>query len=215
MESSIPILFGVLVILLIIGGHLVSQKSIRIYKTQKPYKPYNPREHFKNKEPRSPDNPFKFPLGMTRYRSVADGECCDVWPTGPIVLATCNRVPVFPIGMTPFRDVPDEAKITEYPFDDLAPKDGKFTFVIPELKYDGIWSRRDDPDNGSRCCWSLEKSGNLKTYGNNKLSPIPKLSMFGKTIVQPPECAGLWPKSDPPITLVYDCKQNIPCSVSR
>ena len=181
-----------------------------------PMLPLRHAERFKNKEPsKAQGNPFGCPLGMTRYRNVADGECCDVWPAGPIVPATCNRIPEFPEGMTPNRDIPDEAKIPEAPFERLAPKDGKFTFVIPELKYDGIWSRRTNPGDRAQCCWTLCDPGVLKTYGNNKLTPLPECSMFGKTIVKPPDCAGLWPNSPPPITLVYDCSENVPCSVSR
>lgn len=169
-------------------------------------------EGFVNEEP-TEGNPFGCTLGMNRYKYVKDGECCDVWPVGDIVPASCNRVPLFPEGMEPIRDIPDSVKIPEAPFEQLVPKTGKFTFVIPELRYDGIWTQRGDPSDPSKCCWTLNPKSELKTYGGDHLSPTPEKSLYGKTVIEPPECAGLWPVSNPPVTLVYDCHEDVPCSV--
>lgn len=167
-------------------------------------------ERFENQEP-TEGNPFGCTLGMNRYKTVADGECCDVQPVGRIIPATCNRIPNFPLGLTPTSDIPDDAKMPEAPFDQLTTREGKYTFVIPELKYDGIWSQKVD---GNKCCWTMENTEKIKTYGANKLSPNPP-TLFGKTIIEPPECAGLWPPYKPPITYIYNCHEDIPCSRKR
>jgi hypothetical protein len=205
MDLTTCSLLLVLFLLLLWGGKLSQDKLT-----------YQSLEKFRNQEP-TKGNPFAHLLGMNRYREVKDGECCDVWPAGPIVPATCNRVPLYPDGLEPTRDIPDEVAIPEAPFDNLAPKDGKFTFGIPELRYDGIWTKKANPGDPAQCCWTLAppKNCELKTYGASHLSRIPKCSMFGKTIVEPPECAGLWPGGPPPITLIYDCHENVPCSVRR
>lgn len=171
-------------------------------------------ESFENQEP-TEGNPFGCTLGMNRYKNVKDSECCDVWPAGEIIPTTCNRTPLSPVGLEPLRTLPDETVAPEKPFERLAPKEGKFTFLIPELRYDGIWTKRADPSDPTQCCWTLAPTNELKTYGASHLSRIPKCSMFGKTIISPPECAGLWPHSNPPETLIYDCHENVPCSMRR
>lgn len=63
----------------------------------------------------------------------------------------------------------------------------KFNFKIPDLKFDGIYSRIKE--NG-KCKWSLCDENIPDFFGTNKLSPIPEKSLFGKIIIEPPECAG-------------------------
>jgi hypothetical protein len=194
MDKITIILISIIVLLLL--GSLITQSK---------------KEKFTNEEPKK-NNPFPIPLGMNRYKSVKDGECCDVWPVGDIISATCNRLPVFPRGLTPNKVIPDKIPENKSEIvDDIVDREGTYTFKIPELKYDGIWSQKDGK-NG-KCCWSLKSNKLFGTYGGDKLSPVPECSLFGKTIISPPECAGLSKTYEPPITFVYDCHENIPCEV--
>lgn len=59
----------------------------------------------------------------------------------------------------------------------LTPARSKYTFRIPQLKYDGIF------ENDKTSCGS-----GLKTYSGDTFFHIPKKSLFGKVIVEPPEC---------------------------
>ena len=94
-----------------------------------------------------------------------------------LVPLQCNRVP----NTNPYVE-PELKYSDENPnFYQLTPKEGRFTFVIPELKYDGIFSKKN-------CCWDLQ--GNVpKTYGVDKMLHSRK-NLFGKTIIQSPECLG-------------------------
>jgi hypothetical protein len=143
---------------------------------------------------------------QSRYKYMPDGECCDVWPVNGhgLYSLNCNRVPGFPLGLEPIKTLySSESEIPPVPFEKLAPKDGKFTFVIPELKYDGIWSKKNNPEG---CCWTMAGKNSIAgTYGGRHLSRIPKHSMFEKTIISPPECLGLWPATPPPQIFAYDC----------
>jgi hypothetical protein len=194
MKYLTPLLAIALLVFLLFGGFMVKNKSIFSGLNQ---------ESFENDE-----NPFKIPLGMSRYKNYEDGEFCDVKQCGPIISATCNRVPIFPKGLRPLKNIMEYSEDLNNS-ERLAPKEGQFTFIIPEFKYDGIWSQTD------KCCWSLNNNNKISTYGNNKLSPIPEESMFGRTIIEPPECEGLWPSSKQPITFIYDCHKDVPCSTSK
>jgi hypothetical protein len=130
----------------------------------------------------------------------------------PLITEGCNNVPNYPRGLEPKANTVDDVRYPEVPFHRLAPKSGKYTFVIPELKYDGIYSRK--LDNSNRCCWS-NKPNKPETYGANNLLHVPDKSFNGKTIVEPPECEG-YPTGYPPHYYIYDCKENnIPCTISR
>jgi len=156
------------------------------------------------------DNPFCCPLGMSRDRQIPDGVACGVGPAGPIVPIACDKVPGWQPGMYPktYNVSGPEAP----PFEPLVPKKGRFTFIKPELRYDGIWSMKTDPNCKTKCCWSLDdRTCGVSTYGGDHLSPAPECSMFGKTIVEPAECAGLWPITPAPITYIYDCHERVPC----
>jgi hypothetical protein len=195
------------------------------------------RENFEMCEP-SAGNPFCLPLGMPRDRYLPDGQGCaslaealegsgsnplcsgkDVPPAGPIVSATCNRIPLEKVGMTPVSCQGPDYDIKEPPFPAPTKDKGQYTFCIPQWKYDGVWSREMDPTNPSQCCWTLQdqpkECGPYKTYGGEHLSRTPQCSMYGKTIISPPECAGLWPDYKPPITYIYDCAQDLPCDARR
>jgi hypothetical protein len=145
-----------------------------------------------------------YPLEMNKNKEISDGNVLPNTSLHAIIPETCNRIPLLSKGLSPLSLVKEQ----KYPFEQLANKSGIFTFMIPEFKYDGIWSRKTND-----CCWTLSSPyssnlyfpENIKTYGSNQLSPIPEKSMFGKTIIQPPECAGLWPIYTPPIIINNDC----------
>lgn len=88
----------------------------------------------------------------------------------PLMKLECNNVPNFPTNLEPNRKNNNDTLI-EPPFNRLAPKDGKYTFMIPELKYDGIYSKKNI--GGNKCCWSLQPN-HLETYGTNNLLHIPE-----------------------------------------
>lgn len=107
----------------------------------------------------------------------------------PVIGSSCNKIPVFPKGLEPNETI-DQVERKKI-FNKLVPKNGKYTFMIPELKYDGIFSRNLDGNN--KCCWSLKptKPTEQKTYGVNNYFHIPKEELIGKTIIEEPECAGM------------------------
>ena len=77
----------------------------------------------------------------------------------PIIPSSCNRVPNF------LRDIEPRINMTGYieePFERLTPKEGKYTFYIPELKYDGIYSK-----NNENCSWDLYSSNKEDTYSSD------------------------------------------------
>ena len=129
----------------------------------------------------------------------------------PLNSIVCNNVPNFPKGIEPKANTIIDPGYPEVPFNRLAPKFGNYTFVIPELKYDGIYSRKLDMNN--KCCWTT-KPNKLETYGANVLFHVPKESLCGRTICEPPECDG-YPTGDSPHLYLNDCKENVPCSISR
>jgi hypothetical protein len=210
-DGSGTIVCIVLIVLFLMVGNLLYKKA----EEQEYDKKVKNVENFIMEEPTKKEgNPFCIPLGMCRYKNITDGDCCDVTPAGPIIPATCNRIPDEPQGLSPCRNISDDATSPEAPFDNLTCPEGKYTFLIPELRYDGIWTKRENDLDPTKCCWTLYPpyGDEMKTYGANKLSPAPDCSLFGKTIVEPPECDGLWPPPTHPITFVYDCHENIPCS---
>lgn len=187
-------------------------------------------EGFKNPDV-APGNPFP-PLGMNVCRDLPDGSACmdvntalqtegsrplftgvDVPPAGPIVSLNSNDVPLSFINpQRTFEEEPYKVEDgqTIYPpwgnkdpgsFEQLTEKTGKYRFKIPELLYDGIWKK----DNKE---WVLPIPTDCQvkgTYGADKLSPIAERCLFGQTIVDPAECAGLVYPSPPPLTYVYNC----------
>lgn len=195
-------------------------------------------ENFEMSEPKD-GNPFCRPLGEVRYKNLPDGLACstipealeaegsrplcigkDPPPAGPIVPVSCNRIPLWKPGVEPkpCHD-PIEQDIAEAPFPALTPSTGQFAFCIPQWKFDGIWTKNTNPENPTRCCWSLESKptecGPYHSYAGEHLSRVPECSLYGKTVISPPECAGLWPSSKPPITYVYDCAQDLPCDARQ
>lgn len=165
---------------------------------------------FANFEPSCREgNPFPIPLGMTRYKQVANGECCDVWPVGPIIPLTCNRLPLFPTGLEPQIAGPSTQRGDYHHGRPLAAASGRYTFEIPELKFDGVWVRRNNP-TAERCDWTFQTRNcrQLRSYGANVLSPAPERCMFGQTIISPPECAPYYNRQTAgpaPIYFNYDC----------
>ena len=129
----------------------------------------------------------------------------------PLVTSSCNNVPNFPRGLEPKPNIINNVDYQEVPFNRLAPKFGNYTFIIPELKYDGIYSRKLDRNN--KCCWTI-KPNKPETYGTNVFFHVPKESLYDRTIFSPPECAG-YPTGYPPIAYLNDCRENTSCSISR
>jgi|SaaInlStandDraft_1057018.scaffolds.fasta_scaffold11769_2 hypothetical protein len=103
----------------------------------------------------------------------------------PLVELTCNRVPNFPKGLEPETNI--RTLEIEAPFHRLAPKNGKYTFKIPELKYDGIYSRNLNKNN--KCCWGFNSNRKNETYGCDKLFHTPEKQLCGRTICSKPLCA--------------------------
>lgn len=125
----------------------------------------------------------------------------------PLITASCNNVPGFPRGLEPTPTMINQTEYPEVPFNRLASKSGKYTFSIPELKYDGIYSRKINSNN--ECCWTTS-SNNKETYGTDKYFNIPDKNLYGITVFSPPECAG-YSTGYPPDIYLNDCKQNTPC----
>jgi hypothetical protein len=85
-------------------------------------------------------------------------------------------IPNEPKGLIPATNYHEASTL---PFKSLASQRGVYNFYIPELKYDGIYSRK----NGS---WSLCEN-KKKTYASDNYFHVPKC--LEKTIVDPPECS--------------------------
>jgi hypothetical protein len=150
------------------------------------------------------------PLNIQNECAWKDTDNCDGdIPLNPV---GCNNVPGFPKGLEPKANTVNNVEYPEVPFNRLAPKSGNYTFIIPELKYDGIYSRRLDRNN--KCCWTTEPN-KPETYGANVLFHVPKKSFLGRTLYSFPECEG-YPTGYPPRILIEDCKERtVPCSISR
>lgn len=130
----------------------------------------------------------------------------------PLVTLGCNNVPNFPDGIEPKKNIVTVENFPVDPSERLADEKGKYTFRIPELKYDGIYSRKLDKNN--KCCWSLNKSNEPLTYGTNSFFHVPEKSMFGKTVIEPPECQGYSSSGYSPEYYIAKCEENnVPCSV--
>ena len=163
--DKLNVLLAVAVIaLLFLSYHIPKNNSNLISQNNEP---------FVNEEP-CKGNPFQNLLGMTRYKYVKDGECCDVWPVGKINTITCEKPPLFPEALDPKEN---KVQPEDDPFHALAPKSGYFTFAIPELKFDGIWSRKENS-----CNWSTCNPEKMDTYGADNLSRTPMKSLYGKVI---------------------------------
>lgn len=124
----------------------------------------------------------------------------------PLINSSCNKVPNFPGGLEPKPTELNQDESFNQPFHRLADKEGRFTFKIPELKYDGIYSKSV---RNNECCWSLKSKNIPNTYGADNFLHVP-LNLHGRTIIEPPECQGLAPGFAP---CVYrnDCQENKPC----
>ena len=157
-------------------------------------------------------NELEKPLNIKNECSWKEGYGVDDCKVDiPLVSIGCNNVPNYPKGLEPKKNIFNSNNL-EVPFHRLAPKYGKYTFIIPELKYDGIYSRKLDKEK--KCCWS-NTPNKSETYGADNLFHIPDKSFNGKTIVEPPECEG-YPTGYPPHYYIDDCKENnIPCTISR
>ena len=153
-------------------------------------------------------NELEKPLKIQNECDWKQTDDCDI--DIPLLSSSCNKVPNYPSGLEPEPSSLNNIEYPEVPFNRLAPKDGKYTFVIPELKYDGIYSIR--LDNNNNCFWSM-KPNKPETYGTDKYFHIPDESLYGKTIVSPPECSG-YPTGFSPIIYLDDCKENVPCAAS-
>lgn len=140
------------------------------------------------------------PVKMPLLEENCDGDI-------PLISASCNKVPNFPGGLIPKNTVLNSKEYPEVPFDRLAPKTGKYTFIIPELMYDGIFSRKTLNNN---CFWSTCPS-KPDTYGTDNYFHVPDEELNGRTIVEPPECANM-PTGYPPEAYITDCKENVPCT---
>lgn len=128
----------------------------------------------------------------------------------PLIPVDCNKVPNYPKHLEPKETNINNNNYLEVPFSRLAPKFGKYTFMIPELKYDGIYSRKLD---NNKYYWS-KTSNKFETYGSNNLLHKPIKSLNGKTIIEPPECEG-YLSGNPPNYYIDDCKEkNIPCVIN-
>lgn len=125
----------------------------------------------------------------------------------PLLTSSCNNVPGFPRGLEPKPTVVNQVEYPEVPFNRLASKNGKYTFSIPELKYDGIYSRKINSNN--ECFWTTT-SNKEETYGVDKYFHIPNKNFYGKTIISPPECEG-YATGYPPDIYSNNCKQNTQC----
>lgn len=129
----------------------------------------------------------------------------------PLINSSCNKVPNFPRGLEPVPTKLNQDESFNQPFNRLADKKGKFTFQIPELKYDGIYSKSV---SNNECCWSLKSKNKVNTYGTDNFLHIPEKSLYGKTIIEPAECAG-FPPGFPPCIYRNDCQENTPCKSKK
>ena len=79
----------------------------------------------------------------------------------PLNSIGCINVPNHPVTYT------DCQQTTNKMFENIVPRKGKFTFKIPELKYDGIFSRKT-----TSCDCDLNNNTKL-TYGTNNYLHVP------------------------------------------
>ena len=148
----------------------------------------------------------------------------------PLINSSCNKVPNFPNGLEPKPTQLNQSEYFNQPFHRLADKEGRFTFKIPELKYDGIYSKSV---HNNECCWSSNSLGSSgssnslgssgssisswsttsknppNTYGADNFLHVP-LSLHGKTIIEPPECAG-YPPGYSPYVYLNNCDVDREC----
>ena len=80
----------------------------------------------------------------------------------PLHSISCTDIPNHPIKYENTY-IPN----TNNMFENIVPRKGKFTFKIPELKYDGIFSR-----DTSSCDWNFNNNTKL-TYGTNNYLHVP------------------------------------------
>ena len=128
----------------------------------------------------------------------------------------CNDVPLYPFDLKP-KVCSSETRPLLIPSEsNLVPKydkfgnNFKFNFKIPELKYDGIYSRKII---NNKCIWSLDPDDSYAeshSYGTNKFLIKPK-SLIGKTIIEPPECIG-FKTGYPPSYYTDNCSESVPCT---
>ena len=95
-----------------------------------------------------------------------------------ILSLECNSVPNFPRGLQPNQVVQNNCSND---FLGLTDKESKYTFRVPELRYDGIFVK--DGCNWSLCC---KKN---KTYSSNNYFHIPPKCMYGKEIIGDTKCS--------------------------
>ena len=88
---------------------------------------------------------------------------------------TIGSIPLQSLGCTNVPNHPIKYKNNfinnNNPFHQIVPKNGKFTFKIPELKYDGIYSRNQTPNN---CNWDCKNEHINLTYGTDNYFHTPK-----------------------------------------
>jgi len=157
---------------------------------------YN-KEHFMNLDE------FETPLVLNNYRN---WKQTDDYEGGiPLINSSCNKIPNFPRGLEP---VPTKLNQDESfnQLNRLADKKGRFTFKIPELKYDGIYSKSV---RNNECCWNSKSKNVPNTYGADNFLHVP-LNLHGRTIIEPPECDAFSP-GFPPRFYQNDCRENKPC----
>jgi hypothetical protein len=123
----------------------------------------------------------------------------------PLITTSCNNVPGFPKGLEPKPTMINQIEYPEVPFNRLASKSGKYTFVIPELKYDGIYSRKINSNN--ECYWTTSSNNNKETYGTDKYFHIPDKNLYGITVFSPLECEKYY-TGYPQDIYLNNCKKN-------
>ena len=142
------------------------------------------------------------PLAINNECNWKNNNVCD--KDIPLITVSNNNIPGFPKGLEPKPNMINQIEYPEIPFNRLASKSGKYTFIIPELKYDGIYSRKINSNN--ECCWTT-KSNKIETYGTDKYFHIPDKKLYGITVNSPLECQGYSTGYLPDIYL-NDCNQN-------
>jgi len=94
-------------------------------------------------------------------------EECDI-KSLPLNALGCINVPNHPIKHDYINKYANECR--NITFNQIVPKNGKFTFKIPELKYDGIYSRNQTPNS---CNWDCKNEHTNLTYGTNNYLHVP------------------------------------------
>jgi len=130
-------------------------------------------------------NELKKTLNIENECSWKENDDCD--GDIPLITSGCNNVPNFPRGLEPKINKINSIEYPEASFNQLASEKGKYMFIIPELKYDGIYSRKLDRNNS--CCWST-KPNKPETYGTDNFFHVAEKYLCGITVCEPPECAG-------------------------